>query len=75
MRQALVDNMDGHVQHTSHRFLLKIENPQALKVVVLEFLAEYGPVYWGNSERDHLKEPNILKGFLCPRDATRPDSR
>ena len=44
-------------------------------MIVSEFLAEYGPIYWGNSRRDHLEEPNVLKGFLCPRDTTRANSR
>ena len=75
MRDAFLVNMDDHVQHISHKFLHQNANPKAFKIVVTEFLAEYGPVYWGNSKRDHLDEPNILKGFLCPRDATRVKSR
>ena len=75
MRIAFVEKMDDHVQHISHKFLLRIANPEAMRIVVLEFLAEYGPLYWGDSKRNHLEEPNILKGFLCPRDATRPNSR
>ena len=75
IRDTFIANMDNHVQHRNHRFLLKAKNPRAYKVIVSEFLAEYGSVYWGSSERDHLEEPNPLKGFLCPRDATRAKSR
>ena len=75
IRDTFIANMDSHVEHPSHRFLMKALNPRANKVIVLEFLAEYGSIYWGNSKRDHLEEPNTLKGFLCPRDATRAKSR
>lgn len=75
MRDAFVANMMEHVQHLSHRFLHRTANPEAFKIVVAEFLTEYGPVYWGNRKRDHLEEPNVRKGFLCPRDATRANSR
>lgn len=75
MREAFVVDVRDHVQHLSHRFLHRTANPEAFKIVVSEFLAEYGPVYWGYTKRDHLEEPNILKGFLCPRDSTRANSR
>ena len=75
MRHTFIKNMHNHVQHKSHRFLCRQANPEALDIVILEFLAEYGPVYWGRSERDHLEEPDISKGFLCPRDAERANSR
>ena len=68
-------NMNHHVRHIGHKFLNRMANPEAFKIIVSEFLAEYGPVYWGNSKRDHLEEPNILKGFLCPRDAIRANSK
>ena len=75
MRHAFDVNMHDHVQHKSHRFLRRMANPKAFEIIVSEFLAEYGAVFWGESKRDHLEEPNILKGFLCPRDATRANSR
>ena len=75
MREAFMADMMEHVQHSSHRFLHRSANPEAFKIVVAEFLTEYGPVYWGNSKRDHLEEPNVRRGFLCPRDATRSNSR
>ena len=75
MRTAFMDAMTSHVQPVSHRFLNRAANPEAFKVVVSEFLAEYGPTYWGDSNRSHLEEPDTLKGFLCPRDALRAQSR
>ena len=77
MRRAFVADMTNYVQGQplSHKFLIRAANPEAFKVVVAGFLAEYGPVYWGSSSRDHLEEPDTLKGFLCPRDALRARSR
>ena len=74
-RHAFLVNMKDHVRHRSHRFLQRRANPEAFQNVVSEFLTEYGPVYWGDSKRDHLQEPNSLKGFLYPRDAKRANSR
>lgn len=75
MCYAFIADMDDHVQPLSHKFLNRAANREAFKIMVAEFLAEHGPTYWGTSKRDHLEEPNILKGFLCPRDALRADSR
>lgn len=75
MRDKFIANMKDHVQDPSYKFLTKAANPEAFKILVGEFLAEYGPIYWGNSERDHLEEQDIHQGFLCPRDALRADSR
>lgn len=77
MKNMLITNMNDHVQvrPVNHKFLTKTANPEALKILVAEFLAEYGPIYWGDSKREHLKERDIHKGFLCPRDALRKDSR
>ena len=75
MRHAFIANMDYHVQHRYHKFLNRNGNPEAFSIVVAEFLARYGPIYWGNSKRSHLEEPDVLEGFLCPRDATRANSR
>ena len=68
MRAAFMANMGNHLSSPSHRFFNRRADPEAFKIVVLDFLTQYGPTYWGDSKRDHLKEPDILKGFLCPRD-------
>ena len=75
MRASFIGDMNHHVKHKSHKFLLKTENPAASKTIISEFLKKYGRIYWGNNKREHLEEPDISKGFLCPRDATRGDSR
>lgn len=75
MRDKFIANMNDHVQDLSHKFLTKAANPEAFKILVARFLAKYGPIYWGNSERDHLEEQDIHRGFLCPRDTLRADSR
>lgn len=69
------EDMSAHVKPPSHKFLTSEANQEALKIIVLEFLAEYGPTYWGVGNRGHLQEPDAHKGFLCPRDAERPRSR
>lgn len=74
MRTAFTVDMANHVQHSSYQVLNRAANPEAFAILVSEFLAEYGPTYWGDSEREHLQEPDTLKGFLCPRDALRAGS-
>lgn len=75
MRTAFIADVKHHVNSPSHRFLTRDAYPEAFKTVMSEFLAEYGPTYWGDSKRDHLQESDALKGFLCPRDAQREGSR
>lgn len=75
MRTAFSCDMKAHLDSPSHKFLTRAANPEAFKIVISEFLAEYGPIYWGDSMRDHLQESDSLKGFLCPRDAQRVPSR
>ena len=75
MRDCLATDMNLYVKSKHDMFLDKASTEDALKVAVSEFLAEYGPKYWGVDKRDHLQEPDIYKGFLCPRDAQREDSR
>ena len=67
--------MKIHLSSPSHKFLNRHTNPEAFRIMVSEFLAQYGPIYWGDSERDHLVEPDTLKGFLYPRDAQHVGSR
>lgn len=68
MRAAFIVDMGSHLSSPSHRFINRRADPEAFKIVVSDFLTQYGPAYWGASKRDHLEEPNTLKGFLCPRD-------
>ena len=75
MRDHLATDMNLYVKSTHDMFLDRASTEDTLKVVVLEFLAIYGPKYWGIDKRDHLQEPDISKGFLCPRDAQRENSR
>ena len=56
-------------------FLLKKDNEAAFKALILGFLKETGPKFWGTSNRDHLEAPDNLRGFLYPRDADREGSR
>ena len=75
MRKDFIADMKTHLSSPSHKFLTRDANSEALKTIVSEFLAEYGPTYWGDSKRDHLQESDANKGFLCPRDAQREGSR
>ena len=75
MRNRLATDLSLYVRSTHDRFLNKASTEDTLKVAVSDFLAKYGPIYWGINKRDHLQEPDIYKGFLCPRDAQREDSR
>ena len=75
MRDSLATDMNSYVRSSHHMFLNEASTTDTLKVAVSEFLAQYGPIYWGVDNRDHLHEPDILKGFLCPRNAQREDSR
>ena len=70
MRNRLATDMNLYLM-----FLNKASTEDTSKVTVSAFLAKYGPTYWGIDKRDHLQEPDISKGFLCPRDAQREDSR
>lgn len=75
MRIAFIADMTTHFKSRSHKNLTRTKDPKAFKIVVSEFLAEFGSSYWGDSERDHLQESDPLKAFLCPRDARRENSR
>ncbi|KAF6225328.1 hypothetical protein HO173_012813 [Letharia columbiana] len=75
MRTAFIIDMETQLNSHSHNFLRKVTDPKAFTIAVSEFLVECGPTYWGDSKRDHLQEPDTLKGFLCPRDAQREGSK
>ena len=72
---GFVDRVRNHGGSTYLKYLRKSDNISAFKIMISEFLAEYGSTYWGKYKRSHLKEPDISKGFLYPRDAERKDSR
>ena len=64
LRNAFIDNVHNHVQHKSHGFLQRHANPEAFKIVIIELLAEYGPVYQGYSERIILRSQTYQKYFF-----------
>ena len=74
MRTDFVVDMRNDLSFPSLEVLNRRADPKAFKILVSGFLAQYGPKYWGDSKRDHLQEPDTLKGFLCPRDAQREGS-
>ena len=75
MRDRLAPDTNFYLRSTHGMLLIKASTEDTLKVTVSAFLERYGPTYWGIDNRDHLQEPDISKGFLCPRDAQREDSR
>ena len=75
MRDRLATDMRLYLRSMHDMSLNKASTEDTSKVAVSEFLAKHGPTYWGVDKRDHLQEPNISKGFLCPRDAQRENSR
>lgn len=70
----LIADLRGYLEGTSYIYLRKCDNPAAFKTLVLEFLEEHGPVYWGHSERHRLEEEEPYKGYLYPRDVQRGES-
>lgn len=77
MRDDLQRAINSHVMETAYRFLRKRDNRVAFEAITKEFLRAHGYLYWGPwlTRRTHLTEPNILKGFLYPRDAETQGSR
>ena len=73
-REMLRRAIKSHLGDTHYTFLRKIDNELAFTTLVSEFLERHGESFWGRRNRDHLSQPDPLKGFLCPRDARRPDS-
>lgn len=74
-RDHCLDAVKGHVNSSHYKFLRSTDNAAAFNTMVTEFLEEHGGTYWGHSDRGHLEEPELSKGFLFPRDAGRPNSR
>ena len=75
MRAQFSEDVRCHVNSLELRFLRKFDNKGVFKAMILGFLEEYGEVYWGLENRDHLCEKDPQRGFLRPRDAQRPESR
>jgi hypothetical protein len=72
---ALMDQVKGHVDFSCHKYLRQFDNKPAFKTMVTEFLTEHGQTFWDQTQRSHLKQLDISKGFWYPRDTERNDSR
>ena len=70
----LIIDLRPYLEGTAYFYLRKSNNPAAFKTLVLEFLEEYGPKYWGRSQRQRLEEEEPCKGYLYPRDVQRGES-
>lgn len=70
----LIKNLRAYLEGTEYFCLRKVDNPAAFRTLVLEFLKESGPRYWGPSNRQHLEEEDPSKGYLYPRDVQRGES-
>lgn len=75
IRTRFIDDCKNHINASDFRFALCREVPEEYKKMVLDFLQIYGDKYWGYAPRAHLTEPDVMKGFLVPRDAHRKNSR
>ena len=67
--------MRVHVNLSKLKFQRWMDNEVAFGTMVSNFLASEGEKFWGLSDRSHLEEKDATKGFLCPRDAIRQNSR
>jgi hypothetical protein len=74
-RALFVKHLQAHVDPYHYKFLRREDNEKAFKTMTMEFLRVHGSTHWGSSDRHHLQERDILKGYLCPRDAEREGSR
>lgn len=75
IRERFLSDLRSHVDGSHYKFLTKHDNARAFNTVIAEFLSDFGRLYWGPLAREHLGEPDILKGFCCPRDASRAGSK
>lgn len=71
VNNILIKDLRAYLQGTEYFYLRECDNPAAFKILVLEFLEEFGPRYWGRSNRQRLAEKEPTKGFLYPRDIQR----
>ncbi|KAL6715808.1 hypothetical protein ACLMJK_006769 [Lecanora helva] len=69
---GFISALKNHVDHSGHKYLKPKDNAPAFNTMVDEFLAKHGEEYWGLSDREHLAEKDVSKGFLYLRDAVRP---
>ena len=74
-RSDFVDHFKDHVDSSTFRYVRQYSNEVEFETMVLDFLRMYGLEYWGLNDRHHLQERDPNKGFLCPRDAQRSNSR
>ena len=74
-RTNFIDDLTRHVDYSTFRYVRQQKNPLEFKKMVLDFFTKHGEKYWGLTERNHLSESDPNKGFLCPRDAARTNSR
>ena len=74
-RGEFVNEFKDHIDGSTFRYCRLHENPVEFNKMVLDFLKKIGVTYWGTIDRHHLQEPDPYKGFQCPRDAGRPNSR
>ena len=70
----LIKKLKAYLEGTEYFYLRKCDNPAAFRTLVLEFLKEQGPKYWGPTDRRHLEEQDPSKGYLYPRDVERGES-
>lgn len=70
----MIMDLRAYLEGTAYFYLRRSDNPAAFKTLVLEFLEEYGPKYWGHSQRQRLEEVEPCKGYLYPRDIQRGES-
>ena len=73
MRSRFLDDLKIHMDN--HNYGFRVDKPEILKEMAVRFLRVHGKKYWGKSPRQHLSEPDKMKGFLMPRDADRINSR
>jgi len=73
-RDLLVTYLNAHVGDSVYGILRSTNNETASRVMVSEFLVEHGQEFWGTSNREHLAEPDLSRGFCYPRDGIREGS-
>ena len=71
VENRLIKDLRACLEGTEYFYLRECDNPAAFKTLVLEFLEETGPRYWGHSKRQLLEEKEPSKGYLYPRDIQR----